>query len=207
MSGCSPAPYCEQHDELSALLRERGWKIEDADEVASDKDLVVLLEANVGISFAPNSMAAPRDAHPHQGRRHGAAPQTVCLYGVAGRQRTTVATTIMKLLRAAKWDGRAASPPLFSAFSRLLHRHALAVIRIDEARLHEAVAADHEGRRDRQHPGLVAHEVRQRAAAPHHVLLQIGADPDREIERERIAVVEIGQHRETAPAPRISARR
>lgn len=100
-------PYCEHHDELSALLRERGWKIEDADEVASDKDLVVLLEANAGISFAPNGMAAP--ATLIRTKVDGMElRRNVCLYGVAGRQRTTVATTMMKLLRAAKWDGRAA---------------------------------------------------------------------------------------------------
>jgi hypothetical protein len=30
--------------------------------------------------------------------------RTVYVYGVAGRQRTTVATTMMKMLRAADWS-------------------------------------------------------------------------------------------------------
>ena len=31
----------------------------------------------------------------------------VCLYGVAGRQRTPVAATFMKMLRAANWQKKA----------------------------------------------------------------------------------------------------
>jgi hypothetical protein len=32
--------------------------------------------------------------------------RTVCLYGVAGRQRTPVAATFMKTLRAANWQSK-----------------------------------------------------------------------------------------------------
>ena len=37
--------------------------------------------------------------------------------------------------------------------------HALAEIRIDEARLHQPVAADHEGRGNRQHPAVIAMKI------------------------------------------------
>jgi hypothetical protein len=37
--------------------------------------------------------------------------RTVYLYGVAGRQRTAVASTLMKMLRASDWSRYAAPAP------------------------------------------------------------------------------------------------
>jgi hypothetical protein len=34
--------------------------------------------------------------------------RVVCIYGVAGRQRTPIAATFMKMLRAATWPKKAA---------------------------------------------------------------------------------------------------
>jgi DNA-binding transcriptional LysR family regulator len=94
--------HCEKGPNLAELLRAKGLNADNRHEISSDQDLLALLEANIGIGFLPRSVNAPstltRAALP--GFELG---RTVCLYGVAGRQRTPVATTLMKMLRAAKW--------------------------------------------------------------------------------------------------------
>lgn len=98
-------PYCEQRVEIAELLAGGGIRADDADAVASDRDLLVLLEANAGVSVVPDSLIAPGTLM--RTRAEGIdLRRTVYLYGVAGRQRTTVATTIMKLFRAARWDAK-----------------------------------------------------------------------------------------------------
>jgi DNA-binding transcriptional LysR family regulator len=97
--------HCEKGAELAALLRANGLNADSRHEVSSDQDLLALLEANIGIGFLPRTVATPpslvRAALPGFG-----LGRTVCLYGVAGRQRTPVAATFMKMLRAAKWPAK-----------------------------------------------------------------------------------------------------
>ena len=97
--------HCEKGADLAELLRAKGLNADNRHEVSSDQDLLALLEANIGIGFLPRTVNAPpslvRAAVP--GFDLG---RTVCLYGVAGRQRTPVAATFMKMLRAAKWPAR-----------------------------------------------------------------------------------------------------
>jgi DNA-binding transcriptional LysR family regulator len=97
--------HCEKSVELAELLRARGLNADQRHEVSSDQDLIALLEANIGIGFLPRTVNAP------QSLVRVAAPdfqlsRAVCLYGVAGRQRTAVASTFMKMLRAAKWPSK-----------------------------------------------------------------------------------------------------
>jgi DNA-binding transcriptional LysR family regulator len=97
--------HCEKGADLAELLRASGLNADNRHEVSSDQDLLALLDANIGIGFLPRTVNTPpslvRAALP--GFDLG---RTVCLYGVAGRQRTPVAATFMKMLRAAKWPGR-----------------------------------------------------------------------------------------------------
>ena len=94
--------HCEKGADLAELLRANGLNADNRHEVSSDQDLLALLDANIGIGFLPRTVNTPpnlvRAALP--GFDLG---RTVCLYGVAGRQRTPVAATFMKMLRAAKW--------------------------------------------------------------------------------------------------------
>ena len=94
--------HCEKGTDLADLLRAKGLNADSRHEVSSDQDLLALLEANIGIGFLPRTVNVPpslvRAALP--GFDLG---RTVCLYGVAGRQRTPVAATFMKMLRAANW--------------------------------------------------------------------------------------------------------
>ena len=98
--------HCEKGADLAELLRANGLNADNRHEVSSDQDLLALLDANIGIGFLPRTVTTPpslvRAALP--GFDLG---RTVCLYGVAGRQRTPVAATFMKMLRAAKWPAKA----------------------------------------------------------------------------------------------------
>jgi DNA-binding transcriptional LysR family regulator len=100
-------PYCEQNGELVEVLAAREIDLGKGHAVGSERDLMALVGANLGVAIVPRSMAAPTDTH--RAVLDGLALQrTVYLYGVAGRQRTAVAAAIMKLLRAYNWEARAA---------------------------------------------------------------------------------------------------
>jgi DNA-binding transcriptional LysR family regulator len=97
--------HCEKGADLAGLLRANGLNADNRHEVSSDQDLLALLKANIGIGFLPRSVNTP------QSLARAALPgfdlqRSVCLYGVAGRQRTPVAATFMKMLRAAKWPAK-----------------------------------------------------------------------------------------------------
>jgi len=97
--------HCEKGADLAELLRANGLDADNRHEVSSDQDLLALLDANIGIGFLPRTVNTP------QSLVRAALPgfdlgRTVCLYGVAGRQRTPVAATFMKMLRAAKWPAK-----------------------------------------------------------------------------------------------------
>jgi DNA-binding transcriptional LysR family regulator len=94
--------HCEKDADLANMLRSKGLNADHRHEVSSDQDLLALLGANIGIGFLPRTVNSP------QGLVRTAVEgleleRTVCLYGVAGRQRSPVAATFMKMLRAANW--------------------------------------------------------------------------------------------------------
>ena len=94
--------YCEQGSELAELLSTRGIDVGLTHELSSERDLVALLEANVGVAIVPRSFG---HASSLKRAQIGGLDlrRTVHLYGVAGRQRTPVAGTAMKLLRSSSW--------------------------------------------------------------------------------------------------------
>ena len=94
--------HCERCDDLAELLSAKGLNADNRHEVSSDQDLIALLEANIGIGFLPRSVNAPQSLV-RASVQDLALDRTVFLYGVAGRQRTPVASTFMKMLRAANW--------------------------------------------------------------------------------------------------------
>jgi DNA-binding transcriptional LysR family regulator len=98
--------YCEHAADIAAFLRQHGIDPERAHEVASERDLVTLLEAGVGVAIVPHStVGSPKLTRaPIKGLD---LRRSIYLYGVAGRQRTAVATALMKLLRSANWKAQA----------------------------------------------------------------------------------------------------
>ena len=94
--------YCENREQVSELFRNRNVDVDHGHEVASENDLMRLLEADFGISIMPESTPTPEPVK--RMRVNGFdMTRTVRLYGVAGRQRTAVATAILRLLRSADW--------------------------------------------------------------------------------------------------------
>jgi DNA-binding transcriptional LysR family regulator len=97
--------HCEKNADLAAILKTTGLNADHRHEVSSDQDLIALLEANIGIGFLPRTVGAPSSLV-RTSVEGIDLRRTVCLYGVAGRQRTPIAATFMKMLRAANWPRR-----------------------------------------------------------------------------------------------------
>lgn len=98
--------HCESCRQTAELLQKHEINSDRRHEVSSDQDLIALLEANIGIGFMPRSVTTPPSLM--RASVDGLDMQRkVLLYGVAGRQRTPVAATFMKMLRAADWPSRA----------------------------------------------------------------------------------------------------
>lgn len=94
--------YCEHAASLSRSLREHGAAVDRNHEISSERDLIELLEADLGIAVVPHTASLPatlkRSAVEGLDLR-----RTVHLYGVAGRERTAVASTVMRMLRGFDW--------------------------------------------------------------------------------------------------------
>jgi DNA-binding transcriptional LysR family regulator len=99
--------HCEMCAELAEMLRAKGLNADHRHEVSSDQDLVALLEANIGIGFLPRTISVPQSLA-RTAVADLALTRSIRLYGVAGRQRTPIAATFMKMLRAANWPSRTA---------------------------------------------------------------------------------------------------
>jgi len=94
--------YCEHGKRLGAALREHGLDVEHGHQVWSERDLVELLEAEIGVAVVPDTSPIPQTLK--RTAVNGLnARRTVHLYGVAGRERTAVASAMMRLLRGADW--------------------------------------------------------------------------------------------------------
>ena len=95
--------YCEHRDLLSRSLREHGVAMESNHQISSERDLIELLEADIGIAVIPHTASIP-DTLRRASVEGLDARRTVHLYGVAGRQRTAVASAVMRMLRGADWQ-------------------------------------------------------------------------------------------------------
>jgi DNA-binding transcriptional LysR family regulator len=95
--------YCEHAGRLGASFREYGIDIDRSHAIASERDLIELLEADIGVAVIPRSASAPESLK--RTELEGLdLRRTVHLYGVAGRERTAVASAVLRLLRGADWS-------------------------------------------------------------------------------------------------------
>jgi DNA-binding transcriptional LysR family regulator len=94
--------YCEHAEAIAGLLRDGGIDTAHSHEVSSERDLIALIEASMGVAIVPRS-AARSGPLKRAAIKGFDINRTVFLYGVAGRQRTAVASAIMKMLRGANW--------------------------------------------------------------------------------------------------------
>ena len=95
--------YCEHFEKAMSLLRSHGLDVDQGYELNSEQDLITLLESDFGVAFVPRSLPRPKTLK--QAAVNGVEfRRTNYLYGVAGRERTAVASAILKMLRAADWS-------------------------------------------------------------------------------------------------------
>lgn len=94
--------YCECADQIAAILKEKAVDTGGQHEISSERDLMKLMENGAGISILPRSTATGAEARRIPIEDLG-LNRTVFLYGIAGRQRSAIAATMAKLLRAADW--------------------------------------------------------------------------------------------------------
>lgn len=95
--------HCERTEKLAALLRSYDLDLDNGHDLTSEQDLITLIEADFGVAFVPCSMQYPETLK--QAPVIGIElDRSVYLYGVAGRQRTAVASAVVKMLRAADWS-------------------------------------------------------------------------------------------------------
>jgi DNA-binding transcriptional LysR family regulator len=95
--------YCEHSGQVGKTLREHGIAVDRSHRTSSERDLLELLEAGIGVAVIPQTTTIPETLRraPVQGLD---SRRTVHLYGVAGRQRAAVATAVMRMLRGADWQ-------------------------------------------------------------------------------------------------------
>ena len=182
---------CETTPQLLEVLRGRGFDVNRRHEVGAESDLIALLEAGVGIAFLPRSTTSPATSPSGRAR---AQPDRLPLWCCrpaahggggdadedAARLRLVALCDLMRRLERRE---------------KILNRHAPTVVRIDEARFDPPVRAHDEGRGDRKHPGIAPLKTRYVPAGPCHELLYLCPNPERQIQGERIAVVDVGQNR------------
>ena len=94
---------CERAEKLASLLRSHDLDLANGHELTSERDLITLLEADFGVAFAPRSTSCPKTLK--QAPVAGVElDRSVFVYSVAGRERTAVASAVLKMLRAADWS-------------------------------------------------------------------------------------------------------
>jgi DNA-binding transcriptional LysR family regulator len=95
--------FCEHAERLSASFREHGIDVDRSHGISSERDLIELLEADIGVAIIPRSVVTPETLK--RATVDGLdMRRTVHLYGVAGRERTAVASAVMRMLRGADWS-------------------------------------------------------------------------------------------------------
>ena len=95
--------YCEHSERVGKSLCEHGVAVERSHEISSERDLIELLEADIGVAVVPQTTSIPETLK--RATIDGLdSRRTVHLYGVAGRQRAAVASAVMRMLRGADWQ-------------------------------------------------------------------------------------------------------
>jgi DNA-binding transcriptional LysR family regulator len=95
--------YCEHAGGAAAVLAAHNLQVLHGPEVASPRDLIALVGAGFGFALVPRSETIPEKIT-RMAVNGIDLRRSVYLYGVAGRERTSVASAFLKLLRAADWS-------------------------------------------------------------------------------------------------------
>jgi DNA-binding transcriptional LysR family regulator len=95
--------YCEMSQAIAARISREGVSGGHNHQVASERDLISLLENRMGVAVAPKSTVIPGPV-----RRLSVTDlnieRTIYVHSVAGRPRSASASTLLKQLLAADWQ-------------------------------------------------------------------------------------------------------
>ena len=95
-------PYCENSDQLAAMLQSLGIAIRLQHSLSNDEDSLALIESGLGVGILPKS-AVRSSAVSTCDVSDLDISRTVNVHAVAGRQRSSAASGLIQLLRAADW--------------------------------------------------------------------------------------------------------
>ena len=95
--------YCEQAEPTAKLLRDHGLDIDHGYQITSESDLMSMLASDLGVAIVPRSTSSS-DLLARIAIQEFELNRQVHLFGVAGRQRSAIASMVMKMLRAADWS-------------------------------------------------------------------------------------------------------
>ena len=93
--------HCEHIAEVTSFVTELGMR-PDTHQACNEPDVAALLQSNIAISVMPQSSAGLLGMRVLDLEGFSIS-RTVSVYAVAGRQRSTAASTFIKMLRAADW--------------------------------------------------------------------------------------------------------
>jgi DNA-binding transcriptional LysR family regulator len=96
--------YCELAGELAAIMRTERVVAAQTHDVSSERDLIALLEAGLGVAIVPQSMSLPADKLRRIKLWDVPLQRSVFLYSVAGRPRPMAASALMRHLQATDWE-------------------------------------------------------------------------------------------------------
>ena len=91
--------HCENGPEIAEKLAEKAVAAHSAGDVASDQDMIALIDANLAIGILPQTVRVG-DGLAKLALSDLAVTRTVTLYTVSGRARAPAATGLIRLLRA-----------------------------------------------------------------------------------------------------------
>jgi DNA-binding transcriptional LysR family regulator len=94
---------CEMVEELKARLEGNGIVGAATHQVATQEDLLALLDANLGVAIIPDGTSGT-DGFRRIPLIRLELARTVSVYVVAGRRRAVACATLLNLLRAAEWS-------------------------------------------------------------------------------------------------------
>jgi DNA-binding transcriptional LysR family regulator len=94
--------HCEHAEKVAAVLAARNLDVRHAHQATSPRDVIALVEAGFGLAVIPRSETIPTTIT-RMAVNGISLRRSVYLYGVAGRERTAAAATLLKLVRAADW--------------------------------------------------------------------------------------------------------
>jgi DNA-binding transcriptional LysR family regulator len=94
---------CEHGNQIATFIRASNPDVDYSHEIDLERDLISLVEAGLGMAILPDSTSIP--ATLARTTVNGIDLQrTVYIYGVAGRERSPIASAILKMVRATDWS-------------------------------------------------------------------------------------------------------